>query len=100
MTGEIEQKMSVIEKRSGLGGLAGHSALERGLLALQQLGAELNSLQAQQEQLDDIVSSLAGGRLPSALVASPTLLAQLVRVETALPPNFSLLYPRSVLRRF
>ena len=93
MTGKIEHKMDIMELRSGVG-LTGN-LVERTLLLLQQVEAELRDCEHQLAEMERVMTSLAGGRLTQSLISGPRLKRMLANIEVALPANFSLLYPSS-----
>ena len=93
MTGDIEEKMTIMEIRSGVG-LTGN-VIERTMLQLQQIDADLRDCEHHLAEVERVMTSLAGGRLTQSLISASRLQSLLVKVEKSLPPNFHLLYPSS-----
>lgn len=62
MTGKIEEKMTIMELRSG-GGLVGASPVEKIMLQLQQVEAELRQCEQHLAEVERVMTSLAGGKL-------------------------------------
>ena len=61
MTDKIEEKMNIMELRSGTG-LGGTSPVEKAMLSLQQIDAELRDCDDHLAELGRVLSSLAGGK--------------------------------------
>ena len=72
MTRRMEKKVLVME-RSG-GGVRSHTTM-----ALQQLDVELRECSEFLDEIERVVSSLAGGRLSQALVPGPVLRSDLLK---------------------
>jgi len=93
MTGKIEEKMTNMERRSGISKSPSQNLIEQTMLLLQQLDAELKECEEFLDEIERVITSLAGGRLSQALVSGPVLKRHLRTVEQEVPQNFSLLYP-------
>merc|ERR1719397_953423 len=76
MTRKVEKKMLVMERSGGM-------AQDGTLVALQQLDVQLRECDQFLDEIDRIVSSLAGGRLSQALVPGPLLRQHLADVEAS-----------------
>ena len=64
MTGKIEEKMTIMELRSG-GGLVGASPVEKIMLQLQQVEAELGRCEQHLAGVETVMAALAAGNLIS-----------------------------------
>jgi len=93
MTGKIEEKMTIIERRSSVGKSPTQNLIEKTMLLLQRLDAELRECEQFLSEMERVITSLAGGRLSQSLVSGPKLKRHLRNVERQVPRNFSLLYP-------
>ena len=71
MTGKIEQKMNIMELRSGVG-VTGN-LVERTLLQLQRVEAEIRECETHLAEIERVMASLAGGRLTQSLISAPRL---------------------------
>jgi len=91
MTGKIEHKMDIMELRSGVGQTG--NVVERTMLHLQEVDAELRDCEHHLAEMERVMTSLAGGRLTQSLISAPRLKKLLRNVESSLPQNFTLLYP-------
>ena len=60
MTGKIEEKMTIMELRSG-GGLVGASPVEKIMLQLQQVEAEVKQCEQHLAEVERVMTALAGG---------------------------------------
>ena len=60
MTGKIEEKMTIMELRSG-GGLVGASPVEKIMLQLQQVEAEVRLCEQHLAEVERVMTALAGG---------------------------------------
>ena len=60
MTGKIEEKMTIMELRSG-GGLVGASPVEKIMLQLQQVDAEVRRCEQHLTEVERVMTALAGG---------------------------------------
>ena len=71
MTDMIEEKMTIMELRSG-SGLAGTSPVEKTMLSLQQIDAELRDCEQHLAEVERVLTSLAGGEaIPSLFDFNP-----------------------------
>jgi len=93
MAGKIEEKMTIMERRSSVGKSPSQNLIEKTMLLLQRLDAELRECEQFLSEMERVITSLAGGRLSQSLVSGPTLKRHLRTVERSVPQNFSLLYP-------
>ena len=71
MTGKIEHKMNIMELRSGVG-VTGN-LVERTLLQLQRVDAEIRECETRLAEVEKVMASLAGGRLTQSLISAPRL---------------------------
>merc|ERR550532_662591 len=79
MTGKIEEKMTIMELRSG-GGLVGASPVEKIMLQLQQVEAEVRLCEQHLAGVERVMTALAGGRLTQSLISAPKLRTHLRKV--------------------
>lgn len=93
ITGKIEEKMTIMERRSSIGKSPSQNLIEKTMLLLQRLDAELRECEQFLSEMERVITSLAGGRLSQSLVSGPILKRHLRTVERSVPQNFSLLYP-------
>ena len=93
MTGKIEEKMSIMERRVSVEKSPSQNLVEKTMLLLQQVDAELRDCEQFLAEIERVITSLAGGRLSQSLVPGPILKKHLRTVERSVPQNFSLLYP-------
>jgi hypothetical protein len=69
------------------------TSMEQVLIAIQKLETELELAGWFLAEVEAILASLAGGRLPPVLVPAGRLRLHLAAIEAALPASYSLLYP-------
>ncbi len=69
------------------------TSMEQVLIAIQKLETELELAGWILAEVEAILASLAGGRLPPVLVPAGRLRRHLAAIEAALPASYSLLYP-------
>jgi len=93
IAGNMEEKMIIMERRSSKSKSQDENIVEKTMLVLQQLDAELGDCEQFLAEMERVITALAGGRLSQSLVPGPVLKKHLRTVERSIPQNFSLLYP-------
>ncbi|XP_023336352.1 uncharacterized protein LOC111707463 isoform X2 [Eurytemora carolleeae] len=92
MTSNLEAKLEGME-RNGLVKSPGENLMDKTTIVLQELSSQLSECEVYLAELERIILTLAGGRLPPALVPATLLRTHIERIQPQLPSGFSLLYP-------